>query len=245
VGSEAAFLAPLPAGVLPSARARGAAARLDLLNVRLVRDVQRLAPAQLRAAFGGAAEALRREACGVDPTPVRPAEAAPRAIAEETLGRETNDARVLGAHVERLAAELGAGLRARGQGVRRLSLRVAYADGAEGAAARTFAEALCGGADLRAAALALLDRAASRRLRVRRLRLTAGAVAPAARQLTLWSDGAPGARIPARAEALDAAVDRIRARFGDGAVTPASWIALGLVTRPGGPRHALRAPARP
>lgn len=245
VGSEAAFLAPLPAGVLPSARARPAAARLDLLNVRLVRDVQRLAPAQLRAAFGAAAEALWREARGVDPTPVRAAEAAPRAIAEETLGRETNDARVLGAHVERLAAEVGAGLRARGQGIRSLALRVAYVDGRAGAAARTFAEALHGGAELREAALALLERAASRRLRVRRLRLTAGTVAPGARQLTLWDDGAAGARIPARADALDAAVDRIRARFGDGALTPASWIALGLVSRSGGSRHALRASPRP
>jgi DNA polymerase-4 len=240
VGSEVAFLAPLPVGVLPSARGRAEAERLGLLNIRFVRDVERLTPAQLRAAFGRVAGALWREARGVDPTPVRPRAAAPRAVAEETLARETNDGRVLAAHVERLAAEVGAGLRTRGQGARRITLRAWYADGREGAARRSFAEALEGWAELRAAALALLGRAAVRRVRVRRLRLTAEAIAPGARQLSLW-EGA----VPPHAEAFGTALDRVRARFGDEALKPASWMALGLSLHPAAGRHALRASARP
>jgi len=257
-GSEAAFLAPLPVGVLPSARGRAEAARLHLLNIRLVRDVERLTAVQLRAAFGRLAETLWREARGVDPTPVSPREAAPRAIAEETLARETNDARVLSARVERLAAEVGAGLRARGQGTRRLTLRASYADGREESARRSFPEALRGAAELRAAALALLDRAVARRVRVRRLRLEASAIAPGARQLTLWDGAAacgdaagravargPAAAAIPRGEALEAALDRVRARFGGDALTPASWMALGLSLHPATGRHALRPSARP
>ena len=246
-GSERAFLAPLAVGVLPSARGRAEAERLDALNLRLVGEVARLAPAQLAAAFGRAAPALWREARGVDPAPVRAPGTAPRAIAEETLARETNDGRILAAHVERLAAELGAGLRARGQGTRRLVLHVAYADGRGGAAQRTFAEPLHGPAELRAAALDLLARAAARRVRARRLRLEAWGVAPGARQLALW-DGPPragGAADPARAASLEAALDRVRGRFGAGALQPASWLALGLSLRPGGGGGGVRPPARP
>jgi DNA polymerase IV len=242
LGSEAAFLAPLPVGVLPSARGRAEAARLDRLNIRLVRDVERLTPAQLRAAFGRAAEPLWREARGVDPTPVSPREAAPCAIAEETLARETNDGRVLAAHVERLAAEVGAGLRARGQGTRRLALRAWYADGREEAAQRSFVEPLLGGAELREAALTLLARAVARRVRVRRLRLTAHAIAPGARQLSLWDRAWDAGASP---HALEAALDRIRARFGAEALKPASWMALGLALHPTTGRHAVRPSPRP
>jgi DNA polymerase-4 len=250
VGSERAFLAPLRVGVLPSARGRAEAERLDALNLRLVGEVERLPLTQLAAAFGRAAPALWREARGVDPTPVCPPGAAPQAIAEETLARETNDGRVLAAHAERLAAELGAGLRARGQGTRRLVFRAWYADGRAETAQRSFAEPLHGGAELRAAALALLARAVTRRVRVRRVRIEAWGIAAGARQLGLWEDGpgAEGARDvarSARAAALEAALDRVRGRFGSGALQPASWIALGLALRPNRDPGVLRPPARP
>ncbi len=174
----------------------------------------------------------------------------PRAIAEETLACETNDGRLLVAHVERLVAELGAGLRARGQGARRLVLRATYVDGREAAAQRAFAEALRGGTELRAAAFALAERALARRVRVRRVRLEGWGIAPGARQLSLWDAlgsvtacGAP-ADTPPRAEALEAALDRVRARFGSEALMPASWMALGVAGRLPGDRRALRAPAR-
>src|SRR5207249_10397841 len=88
------------------------------------------------------------QALGVDPTPVRPPERRPRAVAEETLAQETNDSRVLSAHATRLAAELATGLRARGEGARGLTLDVTYADGHEASATRAFAEPLRGGAGI-------------------------------------------------------------------------------------------------
>jgi DNA polymerase-4 len=251
--------------VLHAARGRTESARLDLLNVRLVRDVQALTVAQMEAALGATgALALWREARGLDAAPARAAEAAPGAIAEETLAAETNDRRVLAARLERLAAEVGVGLRARRVAARRLALVVTYADGRGDRARRTLAEPVCAERGLRDAALALLDRAVKRRVRVRRLRLEAWEGASGA-QLSLWDasevagaagDGALRAPNPsrppgpspaargatagcapaARADALEAALDRLRARFGTETLVPASWMAHGVAVRP---------PARP
>jgi hypothetical protein len=136
-----------------------------------------------------------------------------------------------------------------------------YTDGREGAAQRSFPEAWGGGAALRAAALALMERAVSRRVRVRRVRLEAWGVAPGARQLGLWDDvagagghsdagearggtGGPPAGT-ARDSALEAALDRVRGRFGAEALQPASWLALGIALRTQPARHAVRPSPRP
>lgn len=222
-GSEASFLGPLAVDVLPAARGVEAAARLELLNVRLVRDVQALSLAHLARALGIEGSLLWRQARGVDPTPVRPPDSRPRVIAEETLARETNDGRVLGAHVARLASELAAGLQARGEGALRMALGVEYADGRDARARRTFAGPLRESGLIRAAAAELLERAVKRRVRVRRLRLDAWGIVPVAAQLTLWGAGVP------RASSLEHTLDRARARFGAEALVPAAWILHGLV----------------
>src|SRR5260221_815389 len=162
-GSEASFLAPLSVDMLPAARRAEAATRLDLLNLRSVREVQALSLAHLARAFGAEGALLWNQARGVDPTPVRAPETRPRVIAEETLAHETNDSRVLSAHAARLSAELWAGLRVRGETAGAMALAVEHADGVEGAAKRTFAEPLRGSAAITAAAGGLLPRAVKRR----------------------------------------------------------------------------------
>ena len=236
-GSEVAFLGPLKPRVLPAARERVVAARIDLLNLRVVRELQGLAPEQLAAAFGSAAGALWREARGLDALG-RPAAPPPRvAVAEETLAQETNDLRVLAARAARLMMEIGVGLRARGVVAGRLQVTVAYADGREGSAQRVIREATAAESTLRASALDLLERATARRVRVRRIRVEAWESQPVAIQLSLW-DGAPPASWAdvGREAALESALDRVRQRFGTGALVPAAWMAHGLVVRP---------PARP
>src|SRR5258705_137908 len=68
-GSEASFLAPLPVDMLPAARGADVLPRLDLLSVRLVREVQALSLAHLtrasssagsRGASGGASSSWMR-----------------------------------------------------------------------------------------------------------------------------------------------------------------------------------------
>ena len=231
-GSEASFLAPLEVGMLPAARSAEIAERLDLLNVRFVRDVQALAAPQLARALGKEGALLWNQALGVDPTPVRPPERRPRAVAEETLAQETNDSRVLSAHATRLAAELATGLRARGEGARGLTLDVTYADGHEASATRAFTEPLRGGAGIARGVAALLERAVRRRVRVRRLRVSAWGVTSEPAQLTLWNE----TEAMERRRSLESTLDRARARFGADALVPATWILHGLT---------VRAPARP
>jgi DNA polymerase-4 len=229
MGSEPDFLAPLPVGELPAARG-AAAERLDLLNVRVVREVQALSLAHLAGALGGEGTLLWSQARGVDPTPVRAPETRPRVVAEETLAQETNDSRALETHVARLACELAAGLRARREGAQGLALAVEYADSVAARAQRTFAEPLRATAAIALAASWLLARAVKRRVRVRRIRLSAWGVTAAAEQLGLWPEDA------SRGGSLQSVIDRARARFGTEALVPATWMLHGL---------ALRASSRP
>ena len=224
-GSETSFLAPLSVGLLPAAREGDAAARLDLLNVRLVREVQALSLSHLTGAFGREGALLWSQARGVDPSPVRAPESRPRVIAEETLGQETNDSRALAAHTARLACEVSAGLRARRERARGLTLAVEYADGQDDGAQRTFAEPLGGSAAIAVEALRLLERAVKRRVRVRRLRLSAWGATSGGEQLTLWADR------PLHPTALESVIDRARDRFGAEALVPATWMLHGLTLR--------------
>ena len=237
-GSEVAFLAPLAVRVLPTARERAVAERLELLNIRAVRDAQALSAPQLLAAFGvGAGTALWREVRGLDAAPRRTAAPSRTAVAEETLAQETNDGRVLAARLARLVVELGLGLRSRGAEARTLAVSVSYADGREGRARQALAPPTAAEHALHAAALTLLDRAVARRVRVRRLRVEALEAPVAGTQLTLW-DGAGNEAAGHRSvgDALERALDRVRTRFGTQALVPAAWMAHGLVVRP---------PARP
>lgn len=235
-GSEEAFLGPLAARVLPSARAAVVGSRLDLLAIRVVRDLQALSVGQLHAAFGASAPLLWHEARGLDTAPLRAVEPPPAAVAEETLAAETNDSRALALRMTRLAIEVGTSLRARGSAAGRLAVKVTYADGREGSARKTLAVATAVERWLRREALAVLERAVARRIRVRRLRLEVWHAAPTAMQLSLW-DGAgeqPDSDrrqlVPGRVDdAFDAALQTLRARLGTERVVPAAWFAHGLV----------------
>jgi len=233
-GSELAFLGPLPARVLPSARARVVLPRLELLGIDTVRDLQALTPEQLRAAFGAApAAALWRESRGLD-LALRARETPARvAVAQESLSQETNDRRAVEARLTRLALELRLTLRARAAFAGTIVVTIAYADGREGRAQRALDPSERDGTRLVEVACSLLDRALARRVRVRRIRLEAWEVPACASQLGLWDESTPGApATAARTRALDRALDRVRARFGSEALVPASWIAHGLVRSP-------------
>ncbi|HTL99787.1 MAG TPA: hypothetical protein VL503_01540, partial [Candidatus Omnitrophota bacterium] len=98
-----------------------------------------------------------------------------------------------------------------------------------GRARRVIREGISGERALGAAAVALLDHALTRRVRVRRIRLAAWEDAARAEQLALWPDVVPDR---GRAADFEAALDRLRRRRGTDALVPASWMALGVALRP-------------
>lgn len=215
-GREGVFMAPLRVGVLPGIGPVRRRLLLEELGITRVREVAALEAADLRLLFGRQAWILHQRALGVDPTPVYPPQRRPAVEEGVTLSEEENDdARVLGVLyglVERGARRL----RERDRTPRRGSLLVRYADQREVLRRVTFSGAGAWDADLYVPLERVFRRACTRRVRVRFLRIAFTDLAPArGRQLSLFAaEPSPG---EAQGE-VTRALDRIRARHGDGAI---------------------------
>ncbi len=208
-GDEADFLCPQPLTILPGA-GETAVLRLHYLGVDTAGQLAALDEALAAAALGPAGAKLRLAAAGVDPTPVGRAD-------EETLLEslllqpDTADPEVLSAALWSLVGTLGFQLRNRGLGAGRVTVTVTDGERRDSARQVTLREPVWRDAELRAVAAPLLERAAPRRLRVRRLGLQLAALGPPRRQLDLFSpaDDRGG---------LQSALDDLRRAHGPSAV---------------------------
>ncbi|MFA5516918.1 MAG: DNA polymerase IV [Desulfuromonadales bacterium] len=209
-GSERSFIAPLPVSVLPGVGQARAALLLSDLNLRRVGEVAALPLAQLRLAFGSFAPLLRQRAQGIDPTPVQPPRRAPEVAEESFLPRAENDDALLAAELCRLAEGCGLHLRRLGKGALRLTLSITYADGVNEQRTANLPAPLSHDRPLFAAAEDLFARTASRRVRIRAMRLACGRLTAEERQLELFA--AP--IVAPQEEALQDALDRLRGRHG-------------------------------
>jgi DNA polymerase-4 len=222
-GSEALFLAPLPAGLLPGADAF-VRERFEDLGIRRVGDLRVLTTAHLHAAFGRRGERLRQQALGVDDTPVCPAPEAPVLAEEETLAEDSNDQEVLLKALWRLCERAGARLRRLRAAPRRLRVILSHTGGAAAHGEGRLAVPTAADLLLFASARVLLDRVRARRVRVRSLALVCRDFVRGPRQLDLFGPetfGGAGRAATGRIgaeETLAEAVDRIRGRFGPGAI---------------------------
>jgi DNA polymerase-4 len=230
-GEEAAFLAPRPVTALPDVPAR-IRERLDDYQLELIGAVAAVGAPALGGVFGPAGFELHSRACGIDPRPVLPPALKREFRAAHTFASDTNDLGVLYLLLRRLAERIGARLRERRFVTRRLRVDLAYAD--YSTAARTVPHA---GSPLD---LALVDAARrvftlanTKRIAIRTVVLTADRLAEEEMQLELWmdgwADGQMGGRTDRRTDgqmnrriggsghrevALQAALDRIRTRWG-------------------------------
>ncbi|MFC5156047.1 hypothetical protein ACFPRH_30475 [Streptomyces amakusaensis] len=130
-----------------------------------------------------------------------------------------------------LAADLGGRLRDAGQAADGLTLTVRYADRTTTTRTRTLPEPTHHTRPLAATAYALHETLGLQRARVRAITLRAESLIPAAdtaRQLTLDPDDD-------RSITLEAVTDRARARYGPGAIKPATLSASRPNASPQGP----------
>ncbi len=235
-GWEARFLAPLPTPRLPGVGERTEGRLLQDLNVRRVGHLAVIELPVLTRVFGQPARLLHEKARGIDWAPVEPGSGRPRDVVETlALGVDTNDARVLEAAVRQLAERAGMRLRGSSRTTQRLALHARHADDADSRAARALPAPTASDHALATHAAALLAKVLERRVRVRTLTLTCGALAAAAAQLDLFAEAgervtpAAGDALPAasRLARLQDAADAIRARFGSEALRPAEalWAA--------------------
>ena len=223
-----AFLHPLPVGVLWGVGDKTEEA-LTRLGLRTIGDIAHTPAATLQRALGPAAGAhLSALAWGRDERSVVAHEPDKSIGAEETFARDVDDPDVVRRELLRLCERTAARLRDGGMVGRTVSIKVRFADFTTITRSRTLRDPTDVAAEVFATARALfdalgLDRARLRLIGVRVEGLAEAQTAP--RQMLL------GDRVHGRREAEQAA-DRAAARFGSGAVRPASLVSDDRPRRP-------------
>ncbi|MFF7359143.1 hypothetical protein ACFZA1_42155 [Streptomyces filipinensis] len=169
--------------------------------------------------LGGRAGRLARErARGIDPRPVIPRSLPASATVSCTFPRHTLDGADVRAALLGLVVQLGLLLRRRGQAPGALTLTLTFAGTGRWSKTQRLPEASAHDDDLRTAAYRLMDAAGLQRGRLTGLSLRGEELRDAdtvAQQITL--DHSREARLVA-----EAAVDRVRDKFGAGVIGPAA-----------------------
>lgn len=213
-GSESCFIGPLTVSTLPGVGTVRTGRLLEDLNLRRIEQIAALSVAQLEPICGPFAALLHQRARGIDPSPVCPPRRSSAIVEETVLPQADNDDTAVRAALGLLAEGCGLRLRNHGRGATRLRLRILYADGIGEEKTDTFSVPKAFDLELMAAADHLLQRTWQRRVRLRALRLSCDRLAALTRQLNLFS-------APQQSEdtkALQNALDRLRNRFGPGAL---------------------------
>jgi len=214
-GEEEAFLRPLPLRLLPGLEPEELQ-RLAELHTHRVGELASWSLAQLAVLFGSHARPLHELVRGVAPSPVlRAGEQRPSVVAEEELGDDSNDQARIEGLLYRLVEKLGAELRARRLAAPGLTLNLDYSDGVRLSRQATAPVPTANDRRLFALARQALALAWCRRVRLRHLRLRGDRLRFPPAQLELFTDPDAG---PAPEERLVDALDRIRGRFGRGAI---------------------------
>jgi len=212
-GDEASFLSPLSASLLPAVRRVRQRHLLMDLNLRRVTDVAALPLSRLLLAFQGSGYTLFRQSRGRDDAPVRPPALQPEIKEDETLARESLDDDTLRSVLFLLVERGGRRLRRMGRRANTAILALRTADGQ-----RTWRQVhlplvVAGDGALYRRLEPALDALTVRRVRVRWLELTLGGLQARDRQMALFRDDEE-----VQDRDLSTALDRIRRRYGEGAV---------------------------
>ena len=218
-GEINAVLDPLPIRKLFGLGAR-TAPRVEALGIHTLGELRRASPARLRPIFGRYAERVLQRAAGIDTRPVVPDQDEKQVSAEETFDTDIADHARLRAEIVRLADKVAARLRTRGLTASCVTVKIRRRDFTTYTRQRHFEPPTQETRVFTAIATELLDAwlAAQPRAALRLLGVGVSDLAPAA-QLDLFT-----APQTARNRELDAAVDRIRERFGKVALAPASTL---------------------
>lgn len=214
-GDEEAFLAPLPAWLVPGIE-QPDLARLGELNLTRVQQITAIGAAHLEVALGTRASFIDRALRGRDDAPVRPVgQQPPRVVLDHTFGTDTHTLSAMEAVLYTLIERAGRSLRDQGRAARRVAITVDYSDGRRCSRQVRVAPPTANDLALFPCARRALRLAAARRTRVRHLCLTCDRLVFPPVQLPLFE---AEHRTVLRQERLVSAIDRIRDRFGGTAV---------------------------
>ena len=214
-GREASFMAPLRVNVVPGIGPLRRKILLEELNITRVRELAALDVGGLRVLFGRQAHVIHERALGIDPTPVYPSPARPRVSEEITFAEdENNDERLLAA-LYRLVERCSYRLRGRAIFPGKAGLLIRYSDQVEVRRRLKLSHVSFRDFDLYAPLETLFFKACTRRVRVRFMRIWFWDFLPPNPQLSLFHAPSPREE---RGTLVIQAMDRIRERYGEGAI---------------------------
>jgi DNA polymerase-4 len=221
-GGTAEFLAPLPVGRLWGV-GQVTEEALRRVGVATIGDLAHTPEATLAAVLGAShARGLRALATGDDAREVIPDEAAKSIGAEDTFGEDLRGRAALEPELLAQAGRVGRRLRAAGLAGHVVTLKVKYADFTLVTRRLTLERPTDDGRALFEAARGLLERVdLGRAVRLTGISVSGFAGEGERHQLDLFGAARPPTREEGRRKALNAALDDIAGRFGDGAVVPA------------------------
>jgi DNA polymerase-4 len=215
-----ALLDPLPIRKLFGLGAK-TAPKVEALGIRTLGELRLASATRLRPIFGRYTERVQQRAAGIDDRPVVPDRDEKQISAEETFDTDIADHSKLRAEIVRLADKTCARLRARRLSAGCVTVKIRRGDFITYTRQRRFEPPTQETRVITSLATELLDAwlASQPRAALRLLGVGVSELAPAT-QLDLFT-------VPQteRDRQLDAAVDRIRERFGKVALAPASTLA--------------------
>ncbi len=214
-GTEAAFLAPLPVGLMPGVGSV-TAARLERFGIATLGQLAALDRLTAEEVLGSWAPSLLERARGVDPRPVVENEPAKSVSNERTFAEDVHDAAEVRAALSALSARVTERLRRKGLSGRTVTVKVRYGDFTTRTVRRTVPVPTDDRQTVLSVAMDLLRTVWSPGVGVRLLGVGVSGFEERAVQLDLL--GGEGAGEDPAKERLAASVDAVRERFGPGAL---------------------------
>lgn len=207
-GEEEAFLAPLPVAVLPGLTSRELEQLRDF-HLTTIGALAGLSRHQLMVPFGSRGDYLHDISRGIDDTAVcRPTSAGETIDCEHIFADDSNDQEEVESAVAALVSRAGTSLRGRQQVTRRLGIWLRYSDGSHVVRQSACRNGTSGDVLLKKLAAAALQRAWTRRTRIRSCRLVCDRLQRQSPQLLLFTEQED------REKKVLAAMDALRKRFG-------------------------------
>ncbi len=214
-GQEQAFLAPLPVTLVPGLD-EDDLARLREFRLARVGQVLAWTLPQLEVVFPGRGPVVYESVRGIDPSPVLPVgHERPEIALDHDFGNDSNDVATLHAALFSLIEVGGRKLRQRRLAAQRLGIVLDYSDGMRTIRQGALAPAAANDRGLFEAAKRVLDRAWTRRVRIRHLRLCLSRLTFPPAQLDLFEDRRPSKHgSHPEDDRLMQSLDAIRGKFG-------------------------------
>jgi len=218
-GEENLLVRRQPASLLPGV-GPVLLGRLSLLDIEDIGGIADLNGPEARAIGPRGPELVARARC-IDDSPVNPEPPGRRSASGDVVFEpDTTDPQVLRLRLSALASELAFSLRKDGRGFRRAELFLSYTDGLRSTGSARSGRMLTRDDEALVLSLEALEKARSRRVRVRRLRLELSGIEAAGPELELFEPE------DVRRIRLQTALDRIRSRYGGAAIEPCAMLAL-------------------